>query len=124
MDSTILEMIQPKHSLKNSLTEAQLIAHIVESFKDTADLHLQKDNPEFIKYICNLVENVFLEKSAKGNKKQIVIKIIQKIIPNVNPEDLKKIDKDIEFLHSNKQIKKIGTSKYVLKKVTNFFCMK
>jgi len=125
MDSTALKLIQPKHRLKNSQTTSQLVAFIVEQLKDIQDLAKQKIEPEFIKYVCNLVENVFVDaKKNKVNKKEIVFQIIQKVIPILTEDDKKIIDGIIEFLHSNKQIKKVSNFKICSHKVKNLFTVK
>lgn len=125
MDSTALKLIQPKNSLKNSQTASQLVAHIVEELKDVSDLVKKKNDPEFIKYVCNLVENVFVEhKKQKVNKKEIALQIIQKVIPILTDDDKKVIDTIIEFLHSSKQIKRVSSVKIASYKLVHFFSSK
>jgi hypothetical protein len=66
-------------------------------------------------YICNLVEHLVAEN--RFDKKKIVITIISSIF-NLNLNEVEVYNNMIEFLHSNKLIKKVE------KKVDDFFLYK
>jgi len=63
-----------------------------------------KNNQDVLLLICNLIEH--LVKDKKINKKELVLDIFTSIYNN--PNDRAIIDANIEFLHSNKAIKKLS----------------
>lgn len=64
-----------------------------------------KTNPDIILLVCNLIEN--LVKNKKINKKQLLLDVFVQLY-NVQPNDRVIIESQIEFLHSNKAIKKLS----------------
>jgi len=63
-----------------------------------------KNNQDVLLLICNITE--FLVQDKKINKKELVLDIFTSIYNN--PNDRSIIDANIEFLHSNKAIKKLS----------------
>jgi hypothetical protein len=82
-----------KSKIVSRLTELKLI--------DTK----YKVNPDIILLVCNLIEN--LVKNKKINKKQLLLDIFVQLY-NIQPADRAIIETNIEFLHSNKSIKKLS----------------
>jgi hypothetical protein len=64
-----------------------------------------RSNPDIILLVCNLIEN--LVKNKKINKKELLMDIFVQLY-NVQPNDIVLIESQIEFLHSNKAIKKLS----------------
>lgn len=64
-----------------------------------------KVNPDIILLVCNLIEN--LVKNKKINKKQLLLDVFVQIY-NIQANDRVIIESQIEFLHSNKAIKKLS----------------
>lgn len=64
-----------------------------------------KTNPDIILLVCNLLENLI--KNKKINKKQLLLDIFVQLY-NIQPPDRAIIETQIEFLHSNKSIKKLS----------------
>lgn len=64
-----------------------------------------KNNQDVLLLVCNLVEH--LTKDKKIKKKELVLDIIQTVY---NPSGVERtiIENNIEFLHSNKAIKKLS----------------
>lgn len=125
MNTDTLELVKPKFNLVGAQTTAQLVDYIVKKLQGIDNLATMKTDPEIIKYICNLVENVFYDnKALKLDKKQIVFQILRKVIPILTDDDVLSIGKTIEFLHSNKLIKKISKSKTLTYKALRFFSLK
>jgi translation initiation factor 2B subunit (eIF-2B alpha/beta/delta family) len=111
-----VQMVKPKNLLLQIQNSSDLEAYILDSLKGI-ELSLHKFNPDLILYICNVVENWFYKykKSVadeKLNKKDIVIKIIKKLIPSINSIDEQSIIQIIEHLHSSKKIKVVSLLKW------------
>jgi hypothetical protein len=64
-----------------------------------------KLNPDVILLVCNLLEN--LVKNKKINKRQLLLDVFNQIYV-LQPQDIATVDSQIEFLHSNKSIKKLS----------------
>ena len=111
-----VSMVKPKNLLQAIKSTTDLETYILDSLKGI-ELTSHKFNPDLILYICNVVENWFYKykKSVadeKINKKDIVIKIIKKLIPSINSIDEQSIIQIIEHLHSSKKIKVISLLKW------------
>lgn len=67
-----------------------------------------RNDLELILHVCNIIENEFKQTPTKSiDKKQIVIDILDKIF-SLKPEEKQQLERHIEFLHSNNQIRKIS----------------
>jgi hypothetical protein len=64
-----------------------------------------KSNPDVILLVCNLLENLI--KNKKINKKQLLLDIFVQLY-NIQAPDRAIIETNIEFLHSNKSIRKLS----------------
>jgi hypothetical protein len=64
-----------------------------------------KVNPDVILLVANLLENLI--KNKKINKKQVLLDIFVQLY-NIQAPDRAIIETQIEFLHSNKSIKKLS----------------
>ena len=64
-----------------------------------------KTNPDVILLVCNLLENLI--KNKKINKKLILLDVFVQVY-NIQAQDRVIIESQIEFLHSNKAIKKLS----------------
>jgi len=74
-----------------------------------------KMNNDILLLICNLAEHLIREKKIK--KKELVFEILQQVF-NINAHEKLILDANIEFLHSNKAIKKL--SKFYLFCVSSY----
>jgi hypothetical protein len=88
------------------------------------DLTNLKLDPEFLKYLAQLIENQVKksnDKDTKPNKMDILISILKKLFPKITEQELDIAKGIVEFLLKNDMIKKIGVSKvmtyYLNKKV-------
>jgi len=63
-----------------------------------------KNNQDVLLLVCNLVEHLVKDKKIK--KKELVLDIFTSIYNN--PNDRQLVDSNIEFLQSNKAIKKLS----------------
>jgi len=101
-------LVKPKRELAKRFKTAKIVNKIVVLLNElpSSDIAELKQNPELIKYICNLVENA-ISKKYEPDKKKIVLEILSRLVPNVNDADRKNVGDIIEFLHGNGDIKKI-----------------
>lgn len=64
-----------------------------------------KNSSDILLLICNLVEH--LTRDKKISKKEVVLNILDTLF-NPTPDEILIFDEKIEFLHSNKAIKKLS----------------
>jgi len=93
-----------KHSLHKHKTEAEVGSVVIQQISLLGDLKKFKFDVEFILYVCNLVEH--LVSINKLDKKKIVLNVVGSVF-SLNINEVEVISNMIEFLHSNKLIKKI-----------------
>ena len=99
-----------------------LIDFITDELKDL-DLCKLKLDPDFIKYVCDLIENQVTAPTdtsvPKTDKMETFIEILKRLHPSITDADIDVAKGIAEFLLMNKMIKKVGISevmKYYLQK--------
>ena len=97
-------VIYKRHLAKLNL-EKELLAVVDEKIKGLPNYTELRLNPEMILLCCNVVENA-VSKKDKVEKKELVVRVLGSIF-NYSAADKKTCEEHIEFLHSNKRIKKI-----------------
>lgn len=105
-----LNFVKLKNNLKHLDLEKQIIEAIDQKIKRLPNYAELKHNPELVLLVCNLLENSIDNRKSKikVDKKLLVLKVLTATF-NYNEQDKKQIDQTIEFLHSNKRIKKVST---------------
>lgn len=108
-----LSLIAVTPNLSNEIKIQEIKQKVIERL---TELKLNdakfKNNNDVLLLICNIVEHLVKQKKIK--KKEIVTEVMQSVY-NLNAAELLILSNSIEFLHSNKAIKKL--SKFYL-----FFC--
>ncbi len=104
-----MEHFKFKKKLKTLNKIGNLTKLLVEKIHEMPRFNEELRNDiELILYICNIIENEFVQTPTKTiDKKQIVIDILDKIF-TLRTEERVQIDKNIDFLHSNGQIKRVN----------------
>jgi hypothetical protein len=101
-----LEIISPKnHILKNWKTE-EIKNQIIERIKQFPNYSQYKADVEFLLMVCNLVEYL-VNKKDKISKKELLLEIYNNVFP-LNPDEVKNIEANVDFLWNNKKIKKVS----------------
>lgn len=111
MNTNPLKLVPLKRSLLGYHTHAQIVQNILDHISSLGNLNEIKKDPEFVLYVCRLVESCDFKGKKKPDKKQIVLDVLCRLYPEMHNEtELKSLDTLIEFLHANKRI--IGVSKF------------
>lgn len=132
--SSVLALVRP---LKGSLADKQSYflsakREIQQLIRDryVEALESCSDDPSFVLYVCQLVENIREKYTGKlkitgDEKKQLAVSIITELLPSLNNEaDIKRIGKLVDFLCLCALIVKVSGStqvKSLLKKSCSFF---
>jgi hypothetical protein len=107
--------INPAHRLKRDNKTVKLISCIVERASEISNyVHLRNDQ-EYLKFICLMIEHGIDNSKAKKkiDKKDICFQVYKKLFSNITPQDLEQLDKNIEYLVENGQIVKKSFLKIV-----------
>lgn len=108
-----LGVIYKRHLAKLNL-EKELLSVLEEKIKGLPNYQELKLNPEMVLLCCNIIENS-VSKKDKVPKRDLAVRVLSNVF-NYSAVDKKSVEDLIEFLHSNKRIKKIK----VLKKIWLF----
>ena len=112
MSHPTLDLVKLKRSVAKLKSEGDLVNEILSRLNQIADVPALCKDPEFILYVCNLLENNSYSGTKKLDKKDLAIKIIVQLNPAVNNnQDIQLISNLIDFLHSNKKIRKLNELK-------------
>ena len=107
-----LDLVKLKRSVAKLKSEGDLVNEILSRLNQIADVPALCKDPEFILYVCNLLENNSYSGTKELDKKDLAIKIIVQLNPAVNNnQDIQLISNLIDFLHSNKKIRKLNELK-------------
>jgi hypothetical protein len=102
-----LVYVKLKNSLVDNDIERQIVQVIEQRIKALPNYMELRLHPELILLACNLIENAAEDRKKKLDKKTVLIKILSSIFNYTEP-DKKNVSDTIEFLHSNKKIKKVA----------------
>ncbi|NBW19658.1 MAG: hypothetical protein EBR82_67965 [Caulobacteraceae bacterium] len=101
-----LDLIQITPSLGIEIKQNEITKKIIERLNELGLCDIKyKNSTDVILLVANLIEH--LVKDKKINKKELLINIFQKVY-NIQPTDRSIIEQQLEFLHSNKAIKKLS----------------
>jgi hypothetical protein len=118
--------VAPTNTLLNAAIANQVIQQVNLKFMGMS-LDPHKNDVNFILYVCNCVEIAFADsKNKKIRKKEIVIKCMRSFCPSITPDEIKKVEDLIEFLHSSNAIKGleeeiIKVGRPILRRVASVF---
>ena len=101
-----MDLVSITPSLDLEIKQNEIKAKIVSRLTELKLIDAKyKSNPDVILLVCNLLENLI--KNKKINKKQLLLDIFVQLY-NIQAADRVIIESQIEFLHSNKAIKKLS----------------
>lgn len=104
-------VIYKRHLAKLNL-EKELLSVLEEKIKSLPNYQELRLHPEVILLCCNIIENS-VSKKDKVQKKDLAVKVLSSVF-NYSAADKKSCEDSIEFLWSNKRIKKIKLWKKVV----------
>ena len=95
----------------NHIKFNKAIQILSKSILQIPDVQRLRTNFDLVKRIADLIEN-FLFKSKSVDKKALLISTFQNVF-KLNSAEVSIISEFIEFIHSNKLIKKLTTSQFL-----------
>jgi len=114
-----LDVVNLKNNLFKDAKASEVKDKIIERIKKLPNYTQYKSDVELLLLICNLLEYL-INKKDKLDKKQLCLEIMNNLFV-FSPDELKSIENNIEFLHSNKKIKKQSYYKLFMTGIYEFF---
>lgn len=111
------KLIKPHFALTLKQEQKNLIDFIMDEMKglDVANLKLDVD---FMKYLAEVIENQVTRKASdssetKPSKMDILVEIVKRLFPQITDVEVSACKGIVEFLLSNKLIKKVPLTKII-----------
>ena len=109
------KLVKSHFSLVMKQEQKNLVDYILDELKGLDITKLQLD-PDFLKYLAELIENQVSKKStesaeSKPSKMDIMIEVIKRLFPHITDTELDASRGIVNFLVTNKLIKKVPLSK-------------
>ena len=109
------KLVKSHFSLAMKQEQKNLVDFILDELKGLDIGKLQLD-PDFLKYLAELIENQVSKKStesaeSKPSKMDIIMEVIKRLFPHITDTELDASRGIVNFLVTNKLIKKIALSK-------------
>ena len=104
-----LEVIALKNSILVDVHKTEIKTAIMKRVAElNLDLVKWKINPEFLSLLCNMIEHL-VEKKDKINKLDFAIEIVNELLSgSLTSDEIAIIKSTIDFIHQNKNIKKVS----------------
>lgn len=116
MNIKTVDLVIPSNSLSSHICLNSIIELIYEKIKNIPQYDKLQRNIDLIKLICELIENLVYENNVKSNipnfKLDLAIKVFQRLGFN-KPDDVEFLQNSINFLCSNKMIKRVPLTKKI-----------
>jgi hypothetical protein len=106
--------VVPKNNLLKDIKVSKCVDLVVKEIQSIPNFSTYRIDPEVIKMVINIVENVYTEKKSGDTKKSIVVQAFVKVF-NLTPQEQKILSDFIDFLSNNNKIKKISIIKKYVK---------
>ena len=122
------KLVKPHFCLTLKQEQKNLIDYVMGELQEL-DIKTLKLDPDFLKYLSELIENQVKKKTddaeSKPSKMDILIEIIKRLFPHISDVELDACKNIVEFLLANKLVKKVGLTKimkYFLRKKFSLGC--
>jgi hypothetical protein len=110
----ISDLFPLKRNLLSHVKFNKAVQKLSSYLREIPDVQRLRTNYDLIQRIANIIEN-FAFKSKSVDKKALLIAAFQ-IVFKLNAAEISIISDFIEYIHSNKLIKKLTTSKFIYRK--------
>ena len=117
-----MDIVNYKHALATHVKQKTTIQDIIQKVLTIPDISNLKLDIEIIRYVANVIENVFLNESFE-NKKSFIIQVLSAVHP-MDECELKLLSSSIDFLNNIGKVKKQSVFKYISKTAYNWIIKK
>ena len=107
------KLVKPHFTIVMKQEQKNIIYHVLDTLKDV-DISGLSIDPDFLKYLSELIENQVTsvsDTSAKPGKIDILSEVLKRLYPNISDSDLATSINIVEYLLKNNLVKKVSISK-------------
>jgi hypothetical protein len=108
--SSSFVFVNPQNALYRDAKISKLVKKILDKVSDIPNYQEHRNDMELLRMITVMIEHSVnnKDKKVKIDKADIVFQVYVKLFEKIGPQELKTIKDNIEYLHNNGHIKKIG----------------
>jgi hypothetical protein len=110
------QLVKPHFSLVLKQEQKNLVDYVEQELKDL-ELSKLKLDPDFLKYLAEIIENQVKERESKDESKpskmDILVEILKRVFPQISDEAIDDAKQIVEFLLKNDMVKKTPLSKII-----------
>jgi hypothetical protein len=110
------QLVKPHFSLVLKQEQKNLVDYVEQELKDL-ELSKLKLDPDFLKYLAEIIENQVKERESKDESKpskmDILVEILKRVFPQISDEAIDDAKQIVEFLLKNDMVKKTALSKII-----------
>ena len=107
------QLVKPHFLVVQKQEQKNLVDFVIDELKTVAVDGLKLD-PDFLKYVAEMVENEIKsasgEPGTKPNKMEVVVTILKRLFPAITDSEIDASKSIIEFLLKNKLVQKVPLS--------------
>ena len=107
------KLVKPHFTIVMKQEQKNIIDHVLDTLKDV-DISGLSIDPDFLKYLSELIENQVTsvsDTSAKPGKIDILSEVLKRLYPNISDSDLATSINIVKYLLKNNLVKKVSISK-------------
>ena len=108
------KLVKSHFTLTMKQEQKNLVDYIIDELKGLDVSKLQLD-PDFLKYLAEIIENQVKKKSdcaeSKPSKMDILVEIVKRVFPSISDTELDACRGIVEFLLKQGLVKKVALSK-------------
>ena len=102
------KLVKPHFTIVMKQEQKNIIDHVLDTLKDV-DISGLSIDPDFLKYLSELIENQVTsvsDTSAKPGKIDILSEVLKRLYPNISDSDLATSINIVEYLLKNNLVKR------------------
>ena len=102
--------VNPQNALYRDAKISKLVKKILDKISDIPNYQDHRNDMELLRMITIMIEHSVNNKKnkVKIDKADIVFQVYNKLFEKITPTEINSIKSNIEYLHNNGHIKKIG----------------
>ena len=107
------KLVKPHFSIVMKQEQKNIIDHVLDELKDL-DISSLKLDPDFLKYLSELIENqvqTVSDSTTKPGKMDILVEVIKRLFPSITDAEIASSTNIVEYLLKNNMVKKVSLSK-------------
>jgi hypothetical protein len=121
--SSSFVFVNPQNALYRDAKVSKLVNKILEKVSNIPNYQDHRHDMELLRMITIMIEHSVNNKGKKVkiDKADIVFQIYNKLFDKITPNEINSIKSNIEYLHNNNHIKKVGCLNVIIGILKDWF---